>query len=439
MHRYEGIRAALVAPLLLCCSCSLNLGQAFSPTPTQPVAAATPAVQPDPAATPQPPVSQLSPLLQGLPTEEVARIQAEAKRIFAPLWPKISDRSRFVRARMISVLDRLDAPEGLQLVPVVESGYNPYALSQAGALGLWQLMPGTARVLGVRHRRGFDGRRHVEVSTDAAVRYLLNLHEQFGNWPLAFAAYHIGPGALARRIARHPWHVDDSINTMPVPNVTRTYVRHILGLAALTNMGVLRFPKPYQTQALNVQTPVDLTQLARTAGVDVDEFFRLNPGLDRSQYLRGEVTLQLTAKQLARLGGDWEPEGPKSIRVAVRSGDSLWRLAHDHHTSVASIRRLNPDLSHTTLHVGDLVWVPANRLARAQLLPNPLLARGRRIHYRVRSGDSLWTIASRFGTSPHAIARINQINTDSVIRGDHLWIPAHTLPAGARLGPRHPS
>ncbi len=325
MHRYEGIRAALVAPLLLCCSCSMNLSQAFgtSPSPTQPVAATAPATQPESA--PQAPVAHLSPLLQGLPTEEVARIQAEAKRIFAPLWPKISDRSRFVRARMISVLDRLDAPVGLQLVPVVESGYNPYALSRAGALGLWQLMPGTARVLGVRHSKGFDGRRHIEVSTDAAVRYLLNLHQQFGNWPLAFAAYHIGPGALARRIARHPWHISDRINTMPVPNVTRAYVRHILGLAALTNMGVLRFPKPYQTQALNVQTPVDLTKLARTAGVDVNEFFHLNPGLDRSQYLHGELTLNLTAKQLARLGGDWEPEGPKSIRVAVRSGDSLWR------------------------------------------------------------------------------------------------------------------
>ena len=403
------------------------MSQAFnaSPSPTEPVAAAVPAAAP----APQPPVSPLSPLLQGLPTEEIARIQAEAKRIFAPLWPKISDRSRFVRARLTSVLDRLDAPIGLEMVPVVESGYNPYALSQAGALGLWQLMPGTARVLGVRHRRGFDGRRHVEVSTDAAVRYLLNLHEQFGNWPLAFAAYHIGPGALARRLARHPWHVGDDIDTMPVPEITRTYLRHILGLAALTDMGVLRFPKPYQTQALNVQTPVDLTQLARTAGVNVDEFFRLNPGLDRSQYLHGEVTLNLTAKQLARLGGDWEPEGPKSIRVAVRSGDSLWRLAHDHHTSVASIRRLNPGLSHT-LHIGDLVWVPANRLARAHPLPNPLLARGRRIHYRVRSGDSLWAIASRFGTSPHAIARINQINTDSVIRpGDHLWILPHLRPS----------
>jgi membrane-bound lytic murein transglycosylase D len=427
MRRYEGIRAALVAPLLLCCSCSLNLSQVFGshPAPASSLASATPAAQPSPT----PPVSHLSPLLQGLPTEEVARIQAEAKRIFAPLWPKISDRSRFVRARMISVLDRLDAPEGLQMVPVVESGYNPYALSRAGALGLWQLMPGTARVLGVRHRKGFDGRRHVEVSTDAAVRYLLTLHAEFGNWPLAFAAYHIGPGALARRIARHPWHIDESINSMPVPMITRTYVRHILGLAALTNMGVLRFPKPYQTQALNVQTPVDLTKLARTAGVDVDEFFRLNPGLDRSQYLHGELTLNLTAKQLARLGGDWEPEGPKSIRVAVRSGDSLWRLAHDHHTSVGSIRRLNPRLS-PTLHIGDLVWVPANRLARARPLPNPLLARGRRIHYRVRSGDSLWTIASRFGTSPHDIARINQINTDSVIRpGDHLWILAHIHPS----------
>ncbi len=104
-------------------------------------------------------------------------------------------------------------------------------------------------------------------------------------------------------------------------------------------------------------------------------------------------------------------------------------LAHDHHTSVASVRRLNPKLSRT-LHVGDLVWVPANRLARAHPLPNPLLARGRRIHYRVRSGDSLWTIAGRFGTSPHAIARINQISTDSVIRpGDHLWILAHIHPS----------
>jgi membrane-bound lytic murein transglycosylase D len=437
MRRYEGIFAAFLAPVLLLCSCSLDLGQALDSHGAQaaPALAATQAedgngVASDTAApTPSAPVVHVSPLLAGLPAYEVARIQAEAKRVFAPIWPRISDRSRFVRARLLDVLDRLDAPPGLQLVPVVESGYNPYALSQAGALGLWQLMPGTARVLGVRRVKGFDGRRHVEVSTDAAARYLLNLHEQFGNWPLAFAAYHDGPGAVARRIARHPWHLKDDIDSMPVPEVTRTYVRHILGLAALAKMGVLTFPAPYVTRPLNVQAPVDLTKLAHTAGVDIDELFRLNPGLDRSQYFHGEITLQLTEEQLARLGDDWEPEGPKSIRVAVRTGDSLWSLARAHHTSVASIRRLNPGISRV-LHIGDLVWVPANRLARAQALPNPLLARGRRIHYRVRAGDSLWTIASRFGTSPHAIARINQISMDTVIRpGDRLWILAHLRPS----------
>lgn len=429
MRRYEGILVALLAPVLLLCSCSLDLGQALDTHQGNAASDVASKTATAPSAPPAPTVQQ-SPLLEGLPADEIARIQAEAKRVFAPIWPKISDRSRFVRARLMDVLERLDAPPGLQLVPVVESGYNPYALSQAGALGLWQLMPGTARVLGIRRTKGFDGRRHVEVSTDAAARYLLNLHEEFGNWPLAFAAYHIGPYALARRIARHPWNLQDDIDSMPVPEVTRTYVRHILGLAALTKMGTLKFPSPYVTQPLNVQAPVDLTKLARTAGVDVDELFRLNPGLDRSQYLHGEVTLQLTAPQLARLGGDWEPEGPKSIRVAVRPGDSLWSLAHAHHTSVASIRRLNPGVSSRVLHIGDLIWVPANQLARARPLPNPLLARGRRIHYRVRPGDSLWTIASRFGTSPHAIARINQISMDSVIRpGDRLWILAHLQPS----------
>jgi membrane-bound lytic murein transglycosylase D len=434
MRSYEGILAALVVPTLMLCSCSLDLGQALDSHGAQSSTAVAAAQKDDTGsvasdAAPATPAIQVSPLLAGLPADEIARIQAEAKRVFAPIWPRISDRSRFVRARLLDVLDRLDAPPGLQLVPVVESGYNPYALSRAGALGLWQLMPGTARVLGVRRVKGFDGRRHVEISTDAAARYLLNLHEQFGNWPLAFAAYHDGPGAVARHIARHPWHLKDSINRMPVPRVTRTYVRHILGLAALTKMGILKFPSPYVTQPLNVQAPVDLTKLAHTAGVGVDELFKLNPGLDRSQYLHGELTLQLTEEQLARLGDDWEPEGPKSIRVAVRTGDTLWSLARAHHTSVYSIRRLNPHISRV-LHIGDLVWVPANRLARARPLPNPLLARGRRIHYRVRSGDSLWTIASRFGTSPHAIARINQISTDSVIRpGDRLWILAHLHPS----------
>jgi len=428
MLRGEGIVVWLL--MLLLCSCSLDLGQALD-MHGQHASALASAQQAGkgPADAAPAPVIHASPLLAGLPAEEIARIQAEAKRVFAPLWPKISDRSRFVRARMLAVLDRLDAPPGLQLVPVVESGYNPYALSQAGAVGLWQLMPGTARVLGIHRTKGFDGRRHVKISTDAAARYLLNLHKQFGNWPLAFAAYHDGPYAVARDIARHPWNVHDDIDRMPLSEVTRTYVRHILGLAALAKMGVLKFPTPYDTRPLHVQTPVDLTKLAHAADVDVDELFRLNPGLDSSQYLHGEVTLQLTKKELARLGNDWQPVGPKSIRVAVRHGDSLWRLARVHHTSVHSIRLLNPRLPRI-LHVGDLVWVPANQLARARPLPNPLLARGRRIHYRVRSGDSLWTIASRFGTSPFTIARINQISMESVIRpGDRLWILAHFRPS----------
>jgi len=89
-------------------------------------------------------------ILQGIRADDIARAQASVKQHVLPHWSRIVDRSTLVRERIKAVMDDMQAPAALQLIPVVESGYRPYALSPTGATGLWQLMPLTARSLGIK-------------------------------------------------------------------------------------------------------------------------------------------------------------------------------------------------------------------------------------------------------------------------------------------------
>jgi len=368
-------------------------------------------------------------MLKDISPADLARIQAEAKRVFLRHWSVVSERSRYVRERVLNVIRRLKAPEEMQVLPIVESGYNPYAFSHAGAMGLWQLMPGTARVLGIRDGRGFNGRRDVERSTEAAITYLLRMKRRFGSWPLALAAYHRGPGAMERRLRRHPWRPEDGLSRLPVPGITRAYVRHVLGLVALTRLGALRFPPPIKTTLLVVQGPVDLQRLANAAGLGSLDLFRLNPALDYSQYVHGTVKLHVPESVLpvaqTRLG----EAIPRRVRIRIRSGDSLWSLARKYGTTVSFIRRINPGTG-SMLAVGQTLEVPATRQLRASTSLNPLLTNGRRILYRVRRGDTLWDIAQRFGTSARAIARANSLHESVYLQpGDRLWIRARIRPS----------
>lgn len=362
--------------------------------------------------------------LQGLLAQDIARAQASAKKHILPHWPRIRKRSTFVRQRVVNTLTSMDAPLSLQLIPIVESGYQPYALSRTGAMGLWQLMPGTAQGLGIKKNPYNDGRRNVEASTRAAVTYLQEQYKRFGNWPLAFAAYNMGPYGLAKRLKKTAWTLSDGLENMPAPRETRNYVRQIIGLTALFNMQTITFPAPIQTQAITLHAPIDLKQLANSSKLPNSLLFQLNPGLHYSQYLRHDITIHAPKKSLISLQEAQHSHRPKYIKVKLRSGDSLWKLARQHHTNVSHLRKLNPKMPRT-LQIGMSVTVPAHSFARATEASNPMLSQGRRIRYKVHKGDSLWSISRRFGTSTHAIARSNQLSRNSIIRpGDRLWILA---------------
>lgn len=362
--------------------------------------------------------------LEGLLPQDIARAQASAKKHILPHWPRIMKRSTFVRQRLIDTLESMGAPLSLQFIPIVESGYQPYALSRTGAMGLWQLMPGTAQSLGIKKNPYHDGRRDIEASTRAAATYLQTQYKRFGNWPLAFAAYNMGPYGLAKRLKKTAWTLSDGLENMPAPVETRNYVRQIIGLTALFSMQTISFPDPMQTQKITLHAPVDLKQLAHSSKLPNLLLFQLNPDLHYSQYLQHDITIHAPAENISSLQEQQNSHRPKHIIIKVRSGDSLWKLAHQHHTNVTHLHKLNPKLPHR-LKIGMSITVPAYSFARATAASNPLLSQGRRIRYKVHKGDSLWSISRRFGTSTHAIARANQLSKNAIIRpGDRLWILA---------------
>ena len=369
------------------------------------------------------------PLLAGLQKEDIANAKKLTMQRYQHSWKTIAQRSRFVRHRLVDALNKLNAPASLQVIPVVESSYNPYAISHSGAIGLWQLMPATARGLGVHSNKKFDGRREIDASTVAAVRYLQQLHQRFNSWPLAFAAYNIGPNALAKQLKKHAWKNSDGLDSIPIPIENRAYVQHIIGMAALLQEHTFSFPEPVKTRKVALTAPIDINRLAKISGMEENEIFRFNPVLNQSQYLKTNITIHIPETRHETIRNKMTMAGPRFIQKAVGKGDTLWSIARAHHTSVSTLKNLNKNVG-KYLHIGQILKVPADHLASAGASANPLLPKNRRIRYRVRSGDSLWRIAHRFGTTPAAIARSNRISMNSTIRvGDTLWVYAKVRPS----------
>jgi len=172
-------------------------------------------------------------------------------------------------------------PGELALIPVIESEFNPNDHSNKGATGLWQLMSATAHELGVNVKSGYDGRRNVVSSTNAALAYFKDLGHDFkGNWYLAIAAYNCGQVRIASAVKKTGSH---DFWDLPLPRETRCYVPKLLAVAAIIEnpekYGV-QLPhitnKPYFTQ-LKVAKPINLAKVANASGVDIETLRVLNP------------------------------------------------------------------------------------------------------------------------------------------------------------------
>ena len=317
----------------------------------------------------------VNPFFTGLSQAELNSMKEEAWRIYGTHWKGVSIRSRYVRQPLLETLNKYGFPRDLQMVPVVESSYDPYAQSSVGATGLWQLMPGTAKDLGIKNSKEFDGRRDIRASTKAAAKFLTTQYQHFGNWPMALAAYHLGPNAVEKRLKRRPWNPEMGLKKAMLPPITKTYIRHIIGLIALQEEGRISFPAPYPTSTIKLATPIDLATLHRKSGLPTNQIFKFNPQLALGQYYDQKqrlLYLRIPNSRVRTVKAHSPKRHHTYIEVTVRAGETLLDIQKHYKISRYHLRKINPHLINRVT-AGQTLRIPLQAMNRVQPEKNPLV------------------------------------------------------------------
>ena len=271
---------------------------------------------------------------------------------------------------IVEELEANDIPLEVALLPVVESAFDPFAYSHSSASGMWQFMPATGTRFGMNQDWWYDGRRDVIDSTQGAIAYLKYLNKFFdGDWLLALAAYNSGEGRVQRAVRKNAkLNKPTDFWSLDLPKETQAYVPKLLALADIIKrpeaLGV-KLKKIENTPVISIVdigSQLDLSKAAGLSQITLAELQRLNAGFNR-----------------------WStsPNGPHRIVIPSNKRDVF----------VSALAKLSKD--------DRLSW---NR-------------------YKVKSGDSLNTIASKFKTTVGVIKNVNDLSSSNIRTGKYLLIP----------------
>ena len=210
------------------------------------------------------------------------------------LVANISQKARRYLFHIVEAVEKRGLPMELALLPIVESGFEPGALSTAQAAGLWQFIPGTAQRYRLKLTEHYDARRDIVASTEAALDYLEFLHRMFNDWQLALAAYNWGEEAVLRAVQRNQAKgLPTDYESLTVPEETRYYVpklmaiRNIVLSPELHGVELADIPNAPYFAGIDVPMALDLQSVARLAGLPAAEVLALNPS-HNSSFISGK-------------------------------------------------------------------------------------------------------------------------------------------------------
>lgn len=345
-------------------------------------------------------------------------------------------------------------PQDILALPYIESGYNVLAVSSSGAVGMWQFMPVTARRFGLTVDWWLDERRDPYLSTVAAARYLKILHEQFGDWQLALAAYNAGEGSVSRAMTKSGTQSFRALakSSAPIKDETRHYVPKFLAMLKIVqNSKKLGFDAPdmrasKDLQEVRIPASSDLAGLADHLGLSWEQFHALNPAYRRQVSPPDRTTAAWVPKRLATSATAWlDKPGSGKVRLAG-SGDSWWTLSRESGVPAHLLREANKGL--TAPQPGKPVLIPlaacaldtgggapappraaAAAVARAPA-PEPAEGIAQPTLYVVRAGDTLESVARKTGVGIQELMSFNKANPrETLLPGTPLIIPGKGQPA----------
>jgi membrane-bound lytic murein transglycosylase D len=359
---------------------------------------------------------------------------------------RVTERAERYLHFIMEHVETRDIPGEIALLPIVESAFDPFAYSHGRASGVWQFIPSTGRLYGLKQDWWYDGRRDIRLATVAALRYLSALSREFnGDWMLALASYNSGAGTV-RRAIRHNREkgLPTDYWSLNLPKETQDYVPKLLALSKIIanpkEYGITLTPivnEPYFA-VVETQSQIDLSQAAELAEVDIEEIYKLNPAFNQwatspegpHQLLIPVDKTETFATNLAQMPVS---QRIKWQRYKVKNGDNLISIARAFHTTPDALKQVNP-LSGNTIRAGETLLIPtalknpeqyslsaSNRLSKKQ--SNQSVPGSTRIEHIVSAGDSLWELSRNHNVPVRSIAKWNGMAPgDPLVPGRKLVI-----------------
>lgn len=365
---------------------------------------------------------------------------------------RMAQRASLYLFHIVEEVEKRGMPTELALLPFVESAMQPEAVSSAKAAGLWQFIPSTGKIYALEQNVWHDQRRDVIRSTRAALDYLQKLHNDFGDWHLALAAYNWGEGAVGRAIARNKaQRKPTGYTSLRMPRETQHYVPK---LQAIKN--IVRDPaqfgivlpairnEPYFV-ALTKRRDIDVSTAARLAEMPVDEFIALNPSFNRPVIIgAAQPSILLPAERaetfranLAAFEATGQPLASWTAHV-LKPGETLAQVAKKADISEAKLREANRIPPRYRLAPGSVVLVPRDETMEDDIAAQhvsasfslvPEAANLRQITYKVRAGETLNSVARRWNVQPDEITAWNNLRSPNLFRGQRLTLTVARAPA----------
>lgn len=375
--------------------------------------------------------------------------QGKQRKQFAR-W--LSRSSRYMPAIEAELLEA-GLPRDLAMLAMIESGFNPSAVSRAGAGGLWQFMPATGRRYDLNITPWVDERRNPDKATRAAIRYLSRLYQQFNDWYLAVAAYNTGEGMIERAIKKHGstdfW---DLAASEGIYMETKRYVPKLIAAIIIARnpevygFDAIDYLDPHAYEVVSIPAGTDLHSVASTAGTSVQQLRTLNNELLKNQTppkgkhyaLRVppgcKTVLAANMDQLRQV--PTRPQRSYATHV-VKKGETLQSISRQYQVSMTDLLKSNK-VRAAKLQVGQRLQIPVTGetyIAKGGKQPGKQVARGQaggRQDYRVRKGDTLAGIARQHGVSVAELKKWNALKDNHTLQpGQHLALHAKKAPSGA--------
>jgi len=340
---------------------------------------------------------------------------------------RMTDRARRYLYYITGEVERRGMPSEIALLPMIESAFNPGAYSTSKASGIWQFIPSTGKDFGMKQDWWYDGRRDVISATNGALDYLQKLHDMFGDWELALAAYNWGEGAVMRAQERNRRNgLPVNYTSLKMPDETRNYVpklmavKNIVANPASYGLILQKIPNEPYFAAIATAKHIDVKVAAELADISMDEFLALNPAHNRPVILqKNSDMILLPVDKVETFRANLETYDKPLVSwqtYQAKRNERLDQLAPRFGLSVEKLKSVNSLSGQSRVSTGQTLLVPINgeeneeedfAVVNVHLHPTPENS-AQRIHHIVRKGDTLAGIARKYQVSTEKLKSWNE-------------------------------